>query len=81
MRILLALLRAADALDARRLAPPRIVLDRRKGVLRVVCYVAARSGKARRTYGRRKKFDLLERTLQFKVDVDVRRGDRVRLAA
>lgn len=81
MRILLALLQAADALDRRRLAPPRIVLGRRKRVLRVICYVPGKSRRARRTYRRRKKFSLLRQTLRFRVDIDVRRHRRLELAA
>lgn len=73
----LGLLRAADALDNRALAakphaPPRVAfaLSRPGGrapTLRVTCHLEHDSAKARKVYGRRKKFRLLEDLLGCEV--------------
>lgn len=76
----LALLKAADGLDNRELAsrfdvPPRVVfaLARRSGrhVLHVTSYLDHDSDKARKVYGRRKKFRLLEELLGCEVEPTV----------
>src|SRR4051812_44342406 len=83
MRLVLALLRASDALDGRQLAAPRIVFalrgDGRK--LAVTCYLDQLTPKARRFFKRRKKFRLLEELLNLKVDVQLERADAVRAVA
>ena len=85
----LALLRAADALDSRSLATPaRLVFAlvaapsrtaRRQ--LRATCYLAAGCAKARRVYRRRKKFRLLEELLDVRVDVQIDHAEALRLVA
>jgi hypothetical protein len=79
-RILLAFLRAADGLDSRCMAPPRISISRRGQRIRIVCRLREESAKARRIYRRRKKFRLLEEVLDCKVDVVVI-GHRVQAMA
>lgn len=74
---ILSLLRAADALDSRSLArrlhvPPRVVFGltcrpARPPALHVTCHLDQDSAKARRVYGRRKKFRLLEETFACRV--------------
>jgi len=71
LRLTLALLRAADALDSRAIESPRLVfalLDRR---LQITCYLAANIPKARKVYARRKKFRLLEELLGCDVDLRI----------
>ena len=87
----LALLRAADGLDNRALArrsdaPPRVVFGltlrpARPATLHVTCYLAQDSAKARRVYGRRKKFRLLEETLGCTVVPQVVTSDAMRAVA
>ncbi len=72
MRLILAFLRAADALDNRSMASPRLVFQMQGRRLRVICYVNEDAAKARRIYRRRKKFRLLEQLLECRVEVDVR---------
>jgi len=71
LRMTLALLRAADSLDSRQIASPRLVfalLDRR---LFITCYLDSDTPKARKVYSRRKKFRLLEELLDCRVDVQI----------
>lgn len=74
LRLILALLRAADSLDNRQLTPPALSfsLDGRR--LRIACKVHEKSGKARRVYARRKKYRLLEELLDCKVMVQIKSG-------
>lgn len=81
LRKLLALLRAADALDSRSLESPQLVFGLRKRKLHVACYLRDVSGKARRVYLRRKKFRLLEEELGCTVEVDVRSAEALPLVA
>jgi hypothetical protein len=71
LRLILALLRAADALDSRALASPRLKISRRGRHIRVLCALREDSAKARRVFSRRKKFRLLEELLDCKVDVEL----------
>jgi exopolyphosphatase/guanosine-5'-triphosphate,3'-diphosphate pyrophosphatase len=84
----LALLRAADALDSRSLEPARMVFAlvaapsrtaRRQ--LRATCYLASDCAKARRVYRRRKKFRLLEELLDVRVNVQIDHAEALRLVA
>lgn len=81
LRILIALLRAADSLDNRQLTPPRLVFTMRGRRLQILCYLDDVNGKARRVYRRRKKFRLLEDLLDCKVDIQIEESDRVRAVA
>ena len=77
MRRVLALLRAADTLDNRNIAPPRIVLSLKGRKLRVTCFIEEDFGKARRAFGRRKKFRLMEDLLDCKVEVQIKLAEAV----
>ncbi len=72
MLILLGLLRAADALDCRDLAPSTLVIRLREGRLRIWCHTDEDYETARQAFDRRKKFRLLERTLKLRVRVQIR---------
>jgi len=68
----LALLRAADTLDCRSIDPPRLVIVRRDHRLRVSCLLEKYTTRAEKAFRRRKKFRLLEETLDCKFEVEVR---------
>jgi exopolyphosphatase/pppGpp-phosphohydrolase len=70
MRVLLGLLRAADALDSRRLPPPGLLLTRRERRLTIRGYFDGDERKAAEILGRPKKFRLLEETLDCTVRVE-----------
>ena len=88
---LLALLRAADALDSRSLESPQLVFAMVPGRrieggtsrprLRVACYLQHDSDKARRVYRRRKKFRLLEDVLGCRVEVEIVLAQALRMVA
>jgi exopolyphosphatase/guanosine-5'-triphosphate,3'-diphosphate pyrophosphatase len=71
VRLLLAFLRAADALDSRGLPSPRLSISRRGQRIRIVCRPREDSAKARRIFSRRKKLRLLEEMLDCRIDVVV----------
>jgi exopolyphosphatase/pppGpp-phosphohydrolase len=79
--ILLAFLRAADALDSRSLAAPTLRLSRRGRRLRIACRLREDSEKARRAFSRRKKFRLLEKVLDCRLEVVIEVQRRFRLVA
>ena len=81
LRVLIALLRAADGLDNRQLAPPRLVFAMRGRRLQIICYLDDVSGKAKRVFRRRKKFRMLEGLLECKVDVQLEEVDCTRAVA
>jgi exopolyphosphatase / guanosine-5'-triphosphate,3'-diphosphate pyrophosphatase len=81
LRIVLAILRAADALDGRQLQPPRIVLARRGRKLFVTVYLEEDSAKAKRFFKRRKKFRLFEELLNVKVVIEIRHAHAVHAVA
>jgi exopolyphosphatase / guanosine-5'-triphosphate,3'-diphosphate pyrophosphatase len=81
LRLTLALLRAADALDSRSLASPRLVFALRGRTLRIACYLDDDCAKARKAYGRRKKFRLLEELLNCRVEIDVRYAEALSMVA
>jgi len=81
VRLLLGLLRAADALDSRRAEPPLLRFSHVGRRLRVHCHLRSESPKARKIYSRRKKFRLLEETLGCKVELRVRSGEELMLVA
>ncbi len=81
LRIVLAILRAADALDGRQLQPPRIVLARRGRKLFVTVYLEEDSAKARRFFKRRKKFRLFEELLNVKVVIEIHHAHAVHAVA
>lgn len=74
LRRILALLRAADALDSRSLESPRLLFAMANGrtpVLRVTCYLENDSPKARKVYTRRKKFRLLEEEIGCRAEINI----------
>jgi len=81
LRLLLALLRAADALDSRSAETPRLRfhLDGRR--LRITCQLDQDTPKGRRVYSRRKKFRLLEELLNCRVEVILGRSKAMQLVA
>ncbi len=84
LRLVLAFLRAADGLDSRSLPSPRVKFRLQGRVLKINCWLASDSPKARRVFSRRKKFRLLEEMLGCKVQVAIRSTSltrRLRLAA
>jgi exopolyphosphatase/guanosine-5'-triphosphate,3'-diphosphate pyrophosphatase len=82
LRLTLALLRAADALDSRSLESPRLVFTMRGGGrLRIHCYLDDDCAKARKIYSRRKKFRLLEELLGCRVEIDVRFAEALSMVA
>jgi exopolyphosphatase/pppGpp-phosphohydrolase len=81
LRLLLALLRAADALDGRSLQSPRLIFALRPKRLHVSCYLEEDSAKARRVYSRRKKFRLLEDVIKRRVEIDIRTADVLQMVA
>lgn len=69
LRLVLALLRAADGLDSRAMSSPEVHFHLKGAKLFVHCALADISPKARKTFTRRKKFRLLEQTLDCRVKV------------
>lgn len=81
LMILLAFLRAADALDSRSLPAPRLKISRRGRRLRIHCELREESDKARRAFSRQKKFRLLEKVLECHVQVSIQTQRRLRMVA
>ena len=81
LRVLMALLRAADSLDNRQLSPPRLVFAMRGRKLQIICYLESLNGKAKRVYRRRKKFRLLEELLGCRIEVQVEEAESIRAVA
>jgi putative nucleotidyltransferase with HDIG domain len=81
LRLLLALLRAADSLDSRSAETPRLRFQLIGRRLRVNCHLAQDTPKARRIYTRRKKFRLLEELLGCRVEVSLGRSKAMQLVA
>jgi len=81
LRTLIAILRAADGLDNRQLAPPKITFTMRGRRLQVICHLDDVSSKAKRVFRRRKKFRMLEELLGCSVDVQIEEAGNLRVAA
>ena len=81
MRVLLALLQAADGLDSRAIESPKLVMVFQSRRLHITCYLDELTGKAMKVYGRRKKFALLEEMLECRVDVNLVEGRDLRMVA
>ena len=77
MRLVLAILRAADALDGRQLPAPRLVFALLARKLSVTVYLEEDTSKARRFFKRRKKFHLIEEVFGLKVEVEVKHAHAV----
>ncbi len=82
LRMVLALLRVADAMDSRVVASPDLLISISGRKLAVRCFVDdANYRDARRVYRRRKKkFELLETYLGAAIDVSVERTPRYAMA-
>jgi exopolyphosphatase/pppGpp-phosphohydrolase len=72
LRILLGLLRAADALDSRHLHATALVIRRKGRKLRIQCLVDSFISEARRRFRKPDKFRLLEKELGLRIQVRVR---------
>ena len=81
MRLVLALLRAADTLDSRSLESPRLVLELCGREIRVTCRLEEHDPRSVKVYGRRKKFRLLEALLDCRVRIDIRTGQPLQRVA
>jgi exopolyphosphatase / guanosine-5'-triphosphate,3'-diphosphate pyrophosphatase len=81
MLLLLALLRAADAMDSRSAETPRLRFALQGRKLQITCLLNHDTPKARRVYTRRKKFRLLEELLGCRVMVNLRRSKAMQLVA
>jgi exopolyphosphatase/guanosine-5'-triphosphate,3'-diphosphate pyrophosphatase len=73
LRMVLALLRVADALDSRQIASPQLIFSMTGRKLRVRCVVETDLATAKSVYRRRKKFHLLESFLGTEISVEVER--------
>jgi exopolyphosphatase/pppGpp-phosphohydrolase len=67
MRVLLAILRAADGLDSRSMGGPNLVLSLRNRTVQIHGYVEMDLSEASRVFGRKKKVALLEEELGCEV--------------
>jgi len=81
MRLTLALLRSADALDSRVIENPRLVFELNGRRLHITCLLENDTPKARKVYSRRKKHHLMEETLGCRVDVRIVPAGALRLVA
>jgi exopolyphosphatase/pppGpp-phosphohydrolase len=81
LRKVLALLRAADALDSRSQESPRLVFGLKRKRLKIICSLEDPTPKVRRLYERRKKFRLLEDELDCTVEVEVKSTRALQLVA
>ncbi|MGE5610723.1 MAG: HD domain-containing protein [Bacillota bacterium] len=75
LQLLLAILRAADTLDNRRLQQPTLILRLKGRRLRIKCWVDGQWRRARRVFQRRRKFKMLRQMLNVRVKVQVKRAD------
>jgi len=69
--VLLALLRAADALDSRRVQPTALIIRRTPRKICVKCLVEGDTADAAQMLGRPRKFKLLEKTFGLRVRVRI----------
>jgi exopolyphosphatase/guanosine-5'-triphosphate,3'-diphosphate pyrophosphatase len=79
LRLLLALLRAADSLDSRTIESPRLVFALRDRRLHITCYLDHDPSDARKVYGRRKKFRLLEELLDCHIELHIVQAELLEL--
>jgi len=74
LRIILGFLRAADALDSRKVRPSTIIIKRSGRKLRIGCFVREDCREARRRLGGRGKFELLGAELGLRVKLRIERA-------
>jgi exopolyphosphatase/guanosine-5'-triphosphate,3'-diphosphate pyrophosphatase len=71
LRMILALLRSADALDGRNIQSPRLMFELVGRRLHITCYLQEDSPKARKTYTLHKKHRLMEELFDCKVELRI----------
>jgi exopolyphosphatase/guanosine-5'-triphosphate,3'-diphosphate pyrophosphatase len=81
LRRILALLRAADALDSRAIESPRLMFELIGRRLQVTCFLENDTPKARKVYTRPKKYRLMEELLDCRVDVRIATAQSLRMVA
>jgi exopolyphosphatase/guanosine-5'-triphosphate,3'-diphosphate pyrophosphatase len=81
LRVVLALLRAADALDNRNISPPRLLIIMKDRRIRVTCFLDQDNPRLRRIFRRRKKLRLLEELLDCRVEIRVKHVEAVHTVA
>ncbi len=72
LRTLLAIFRAADALDSRRVETGGLTLRLQGKRLRIRCFVESNRREANRLFAKRRKFDMIEDILGLAVKIQVR---------
>lgn len=81
LRRILALLRAADALDSRAIESPRLMFELIGRRLQITCYLENDTPKARKVYTRPKKYRLMEELFDCRVDVRIATAQSLRMVA
>lgn len=81
LRMTLALLRSADALDGRSLESPCLLFELNDRRLQIVCCLEQDTAKARKVYSRRKKHRLLEQLCGCRVEVRIAAARALQMAA
>jgi len=81
MRMALALLKSADALDSRVIESPRLMFELNGRRLHVTCLLENDTPKARKVYLRRKKHALMEEMMDCRIDVRVAPLATLKMAA
>jgi exopolyphosphatase / guanosine-5'-triphosphate,3'-diphosphate pyrophosphatase len=81
LRMTLALLRSADALDGRSIESPRLLFDLHDRRLQITCCLEHDSAKARKVYSRRKKHRLLEELCGCRVEVRIATARALQMVA
>ncbi|MEM8874441.1 MAG: HD domain-containing protein [Planctomycetota bacterium] len=80
-RLLLGMLRAADALDCRKCEPPTLIFEKRRTAVVVHVYATEPNRHLRKLGLGRKKFALLRDTLGIRIEVEVHLAARLAMAA
>jgi exopolyphosphatase/pppGpp-phosphohydrolase len=81
LRRILALLRAADALDSRAIESPRLMFELIGRHIQITCYLENDTPKARKVYTRPKKYRLMEELFDCRVDVRIAMAHSLRMVA
>lgn len=81
LRMVLALLRSADALDGRTLESPRLSFELIGRSLNIACHLQGNSPKARKSYLRMKKHRLMEELFDCRVNLRIAEAEALRMVA
>lgn len=81
LRLILAFLRSADALDSRAIESPRLMFDLVGQRLHVICVLSEDTAKARKVYSRRKKHRLMEELLGCRVELRITAARTLQMVA